>query len=167
MSLKSFDKLCERMILGEPGSQKEILDERQKIVRTRVGVEALTIFSCLTFINALVMDLWQQWAESYAAPMLIFFMVCIIYFNFRCFFRGALIGINGGYQAKFSAIYAIFMGLIYMLIFVFKNDEEKALFSDGKLTDNCCFLITLILFIIYGITGLVLIRFVQKSEKEE
>ena len=167
MSLKSFDKLCERLILGEPGSQKEILDERQKIVRTQIGVEALAIFSGLTFINALVMDLWQQWAESYAAPMLIFFMACMIYFNLRCFSKGCMIGINGLYRAKFSAFYAIFMGLMYMLIFVFKNDEEKALFSDGKLTDDCCFLITLILFIIYGISGLVLIRFVQKSEKNE
>lgn len=167
MSLKSFDKLCERIILGEPGSQKEILDERQKILRTQIGVEALTIFCCLTFVNSLVMDIWKQWAESYAAPMLMFFMVCIIYFNFRCFFKGAFIGINGGYKAKFSAIYAIFMGLIYMLIFVFKNDEKKVLFSDGKLTDSCCLLITLILFIIYGIAGLVLIRTVQKSEKEE
>lgn len=165
MSLKSFDKLCERMILGEPGSQKEILDERQKIARTQIGVEALAIFSCLTFINSLVMDLWYQWAESHAAIMLMFFMTCLIYFNIRCFSKECMIGINGLYRAKFSAFYAVFMGAVYMLVFVFGNDEKKALFSDGKLTDNCCFMITLILFIIYGIVSFILIKAVQKSEK--
>lgn len=167
MSLKSFDKLCERMILGEPGSQKEILDERQKLARKEIGIETLVIFSSLSFINSLVMDLGYQWAESYAPPMLVFFMLCTIYFNFRCFFKGCLIGINGGYQAKFTAFYAIFMGAIYLLNFTFKSDEEKALFSDGKLTDNFCFVISLLLFIIFGITSLVLIKFVQKHENQE
>ena len=108
MSLKSFDKLCERMILGEPGSRKEILDERQKIARTQIGVETLAIFSCLTFINSLVMDLLYQWADGYAPPMLVFFMLCMIYFNFRCFFKGCLIGINGGYQAN-SRLFTLFL----------------------------------------------------------
>ena len=44
MSLKSFDKFCERMILAEPGSEKEIYDERQKQIRTQLTVEALTVF---------------------------------------------------------------------------------------------------------------------------
>ena len=41
MSLKSFDKFCERLILSEPGSQKEVFDERQNVMRSRLAIEAL------------------------------------------------------------------------------------------------------------------------------
>ncbi len=83
MSLKSFDKFLENYILGQPNSKKEIMDERQKIARTQILAEALIIFSGLSFISNFVMDLWYRWAESYASPMLIFFMLCMIYFNIR------------------------------------------------------------------------------------
>lgn len=56
MSLKSFDKFCERMILAEPGSQKEIFDERQKIVRSRITIEALLIFGCSAILNCMIME---------------------------------------------------------------------------------------------------------------
>lgn len=45
MSMKSFDKFCEKMILGEPGSEKEIFDERQKQLRTHILVQSLVIYA--------------------------------------------------------------------------------------------------------------------------
>ncbi|MDE7229030.1 MAG: hypothetical protein K2N56_00990 [Oscillospiraceae bacterium] len=167
MSLKSFDKFCEKMILGEPANQKEIMDERQKIVRTRILVEALVIFSGLSFINCWVMDMAYQWTETYAAPMMMFFMICMIYFNIRCFAKGCLIGINGGGQAKFTAFYAIFMGALSLIRDVFRDESERALFSDGKLTDDLCILITWILFIVFGAVSLILIKLTKRSEKGE
>lgn len=167
MSLKSFDKFCEKMILGEPASKKEIMDERQKIVRTRILVETLLIFSGLSFINCWVMDMAYQWAETYAAPMMMFLMICMIYFNIRCFAKGCLIGINGGSQAKFTAFYAIFMGAFSLVRDGFKEESGEALFSDGKLTDNLCILITWILFVVFGVVALILIRLTRRSEKPE
>ena len=167
MSLKSFDKFCEKMILGEPASQKEIMDERQKIVRTRILVEALVIFSGASFINCFVMDMAYQWAETYAAPMMMLFLICMIYFNFRCFFKGCLIGVSGNSQAKFTAFYAIFMGALSLVRFGFENESGMTLFSDGKLTDNFCILITWILFVVYGIASLILIRSIRRSEKND
>lgn len=167
MSLKSFDKFCEKMILGEPASQKEIMDERQKIVRTRILVETLFIFSGLSFINCWVMDIAYQWAETYAAPMMMFLMICMIYFNIRCFAKGCLIGINGGSQAKFTAFYATFMGALSLLRFAFGEESEQPFFSDGKMTDNLCIMITWILFIVFGIVSLILIKLTRKPEKGE
>lgn len=167
MSLRSFDKFCEKMILGEPASQKEIMDERQKIVRTRILVEALVIFSGLSLINRLVMDKVYQWTETYAAPMMMFLMICMIYFNFRCFAKGCLIGINGGGQAKFTAFYAIFMGALSLCRFSFGEEPEQQFFSDGKLTDDLCILITWILFIVFGAVSLILIKLTKRSEKGE
>ncbi len=164
MSLKSFDKFCEKMILGEPASEKEIMDERQKIQRMRIGIETLVIFSCLTFINCLIMDLSYQWAESYSAPILLFFMICMIYFQIRCFSAGCMIGINGTFKAKFVAFYAIFMGAVFLLS---RDWAENPLFEHGKMTDSGAALITWILFIIYGIVSLILVKITQKNEKKE
>lgn len=163
MSFKSFDKFCEKLILGEPASQKEIMDERQKIMRMRIGIETLVIFSCLTFINCLIMDLSSQWAESYSAPILLFFMICMIYFQIRCFFSGCMIGINGTSKAKFTAFYAIFLGAVSLL----RDWSRNTFFEGEKMTDDLAFLIAWILFIIYGIVSLVLIRLTQKGEKSE
>lgn len=49
MSMKSFDKFCERIILAEPGSQKEIFDERQRQQRTQLTVEALRCVGTVCF----------------------------------------------------------------------------------------------------------------------
>lgn len=54
MSLKSFDKFCERMILAEPGSEKEIYDERQKQIRTQLTVEALTVFGAMSMLAVMI-----------------------------------------------------------------------------------------------------------------
>ncbi len=163
MSLKSFDKFCEKLILAEPGSAKEIFDERQNILRMRIGIETLVIFSCLRFINCLIMDLGFQWAESYAAPILLFFIVCMIYFRIRCCSAGCMIGINGTGKAKFIAFYAIFLGALFLLS---RDWAGNSLFEHGKMTDNCAFLIAWVLFIIYGIVSLILIRSTQKPKKE-
>ncbi len=164
MSLKSFDKFCEKLILGEPTSKKDIMDERQNIMRMRIGIETLLIFSCLSFINCLLMDLSYQWAESYSAPIVVLFMICMIYFEIRCFSTGCLIGITGTCKAKFMAFYAIFMGAVSLLRDGF---NFKPFFEGGKVTDNCCFIIAWIMFLIYGIISLILIKLSLKPEKGE
>lgn len=159
MSLKSFDKFCEDLILKEPGSDKIILDERQKLMRSRIVTEVFIIFSCLSFVNCLVMDLGYQWAETYAAPLLVFMMICACYYNVRAAATGCLVGINGERSAKFSGGYCVFMGIMMMIKFLFSRDEEQTtLVADGKLTDNLCFLVTWILAILCGVLTLVFIR---------
>jgi len=54
MSMKSFDKFCERIILAEPGSQKEIFDERQRQQRTQLTVEALLIYCAASALCVLL-----------------------------------------------------------------------------------------------------------------
>ncbi|MDE6733242.1 MAG: hypothetical protein K2J77_10245 [Oscillospiraceae bacterium] len=165
MSLKSFDKFCEDLILKEPGSDKIILDERQKIMQSKILTEALIIFSGLAFVNCLVMDLAYQWAETYAAPLLVFMLICACYFNIRCAATGSLVGINGERSVKFSAGYCVFMGIMMSIKYAFSREEEdRVLFADGKLTDNFCFLLVWILAITCGILTLI---FIKKSRKEK
>lgn len=167
MSLKSFDKFLENYILGQPNNQKEIMDERQKIARTQILVETLVIFSGLAFINSFVMDLWYRWAENYAAPMLVFIMLCMVYYNIRCFAKGCLIGIDGGKAIKFAGIYAIFMGVMMGARFLFDSEEDHSLFADGRVTDNCCFIAAYILFFVYGVLTIILAKADQKKKGDE
>lgn len=166
MSLKSFDKFCEDLILKEPGSEKIILDERQKQMRSRIVTETLVIFSGLAFINCFVMDMFYQWAETYAMPLLVFMLLCACYYNIRCAAKGCLVGINGERSAKFSAGYCIFMGIMMSIKFAFSDDEQHVLFADGKLTDNFCILLVWILAITSGILTLIFIK-ASRKEKED
>lgn len=168
MSLKSFDKFCEDLILKEPESNKIILDERQKLMRSRILTETLIIFSGLAFVNCLVMDLAYQWAETYAAPMLVFMVLCACYYNVRCAAKGCLVGINGERSAKFSAGYCIFMGIMMAIKNAFSGDEEeRALFADGKLTDNFCFLLVCILAIVCGVLTIIFIKSSRKEKEDD
>lgn len=168
MSLKSFDKFCEDLILKQPGSDKIILDERQKLMRSKILTETLVIFSSLSFINCLIMDLAYQWAETYAAPLLVFMFLCACYYNIRCAVKGCLVGINGERSAKFSAGYCIFMGIMMSVKYAFSGDEEqRVLFADGKLTDNFCFLMGWILTIVCGVLTFILIKKSRKDKEDD
>lgn len=166
MSFKSFDKFCEDLILKQPGSEKIILDERQKIMRSKVLTEAFIIFSGLSFVNTLAMDLFYQWAETYAAPMLIFMFLCACYFNIRCAVKGCLVGINGEKSAKLSAAYCIFMGGTMTLKYIFSDDDQHVLFKDGQLTDNLLFMVSFILAIACGVLTLIFIKTGKKNKED-
>lgn len=166
MSLKSFDKFCEDLILKKPGSEKVILDERQKIMRSKILIEALVIFSSLALVNCLIMDMAYQYAETYSAPLFIFMILCSCYYNIRCAATDCLIGINGERSAKFSAGYCVFLGILMMIKFLFDSDSERRFLANGKITDDLCILIVWILAIACGILTLILIKIGKKSKEE-
>lgn len=119
MSLKSFDKFCERLILAEPGSQKEIFDERQNVMRSRLAIEALFIYVGLTFLNSMVMEMFYQWAESQMAVTLLFAVICLLWWEIRCALKGCMLAVSGRYAQKYSAIMAVFVGALNGLRYVF------------------------------------------------
>ena len=164
MSLKSFDKFCEDLILKEPGSEKIIYDERQKIVQMKLGVETLTIFGALVITNCFVMDMIYQYSESYTLPIVLIMMLCAYYYNFRCAAKGCLIGINGGKALKYSSISSIFMGIALTFQYTFKEREGYLPIVDGHLSDDLLFLIAAVLVLGYGITMLLLVRHVEKKK---
>ncbi|MGN0683233.1 MAG: hypothetical protein ACI4JY_06095, partial [Oscillospiraceae bacterium] len=65
MSLKSFDDFCAKMVNNEPLSQKEILDERQKITRRQITARAAVLFSILSVANTFIMDCGLKWCETF------------------------------------------------------------------------------------------------------
>ena len=165
MSLKSFDKFCEKLILTEPGSEKIIYDERQKIMQMKIGIETLVIFGAAAVLNCLVMDLIYQYAESYTAPIVLIMLFCAFYHNLRCAAKDCLIGINGEGALRNSSYTCIGMGIVLSLQYVFK--EEHFIIVNGQLSDDFVFLITTIAAVVFGVTMLILVSRIRKKKNEK
>lgn len=164
MSLKSFDKFCEDLILTEPGSQKIIYDERQKIMQMKIGIDTLIIFAAAAVLNCLVMDMFYQYAESYAMPLVLVMMFCAFYYNLRCAAKDCLVGINGERGLRMSSYSCIFMGIVMSTQYLSK--EEHFIIVNGQLSNDFVFLITTVAVIAYGVTMLILVSRIQKKKNE-
>lgn len=165
MSLKSFDKFCENLILKEPEQEQNLLDERQKIVRSRIAAEALVIFAVLSIANCILMDNFRKWAESYAPTLLIFGMLCGIYFHIRCFTKDCLFGIDGAKPARMTSITMVLISAINCARFLFK--DERAVADSGMLTEEFMFFLFWCIAAIGGAISLINIGAYERKQKEE
>lgn len=165
MSLKSFDKFCEDLILTEPGSQKIIYDERQKIMQMKIGIETLIIFGGAAVLNCLVMDMFYQYAESYTMPIVLIMLFCAFYYNLRCAAKDCLVGINGAGALRNSSFTGIFMG--FMMSFQYITKEEHSVIVNGQLSNDFVYLITIVAVVAYGITMLILVGHIRKKKNEK
>ncbi|MDE6030497.1 MAG: hypothetical protein K2G32_02635 [Oscillospiraceae bacterium] len=167
MSMKSFDKFCERLILAEPGSEREIFDERQNIMRSRLAIEALLIYVGLTFINSMVMEMFYQWSESWMTLTLLFMVICLLWWSIRCAVKGCLLAVSGRFAQKTSAVLVVLVGAINILRFVFDIGEEGYFVTDGMLSEDFVFALSFLLLIGCGIFILCVMRHEEKKNKEE
>lgn len=165
MSLKSFDKFCENLILSEPESQKEIIDERQKMVRSKALTEALLIYAGGSFVNTVIMDRAYQWCDNFFAPMVILAAICYIYWILRSYFSGALFGVNGTFSAKISSVLVIVQGFFWGTRAIFDLLEGEAVcVNDGMLTAELVCSVSFVLFLASAVAVLI---FAKKTEKAE
>lgn len=163
MSMKSFDKFCERLILAEPESKKEIYDERQKMIRLRLSVEVLLVYAAAALVNCAVMDSAYMWAESHLSAMLFLMMVCLLYWVIRCAAKGCLIAASGSAPLKFTSIYVIFIGGLNLLTHGFHIGDEDFFFKNGALSDDLLISATFLIIIVVGIFGLCVIAHEEKK----
>ena len=166
MSLKSFDKFCERLILTEPGCQKEIFDERQNIMRSRLAIEALFVYVGLTILNSMVMEMFYQWAESWMTVTLLFAAICLLWWEIRCAFKGCLLAVGGRYAQKYSAAMAVFVGALNGVRYVFDIGKEDYFATNGRITEDFVFALCFLLLIVCGIFMLCVMRHEEKVNKD-
>ena len=167
MSLKSFDKFCEDLILKGPGSEKVIYDERQRLMQMKIGIETLIIFGAAAVLNCVIMDTVYQYAESYTMPIVLIMLFCAFYYNLRCAAKDCLVGINGESALRNSAYTSILLGCIWAINYAIKEKKEGFPIVDGKLCDDLFFMIFVIFAIVYGITMLVLLHHIRKKKNEK
>lgn len=167
MSLKSFDKFCETLIMAEPGSQKVILDERQRQVRLKLVTEAVSIYGIASFLNTAVMDRLYKWCDSFFAPMLLIAAVCYLYWILRCGFKGALFGVNGLFSAKVTAWLVIIQAFVMGVNICFDfSEKEKAFFYDGMLSTTVVCGITVVIFLATAVSVIILVKKSEKAERD-
>lgn len=166
MSLKSFDKFCERMILGEPCAEKEIFDERQKIVRSQITIEALLIFGCSAILNCMIMEECYKWAESQLAAMALLVSACLLYWQVRCAAKGCMIGTNGKFTQAFSGVCIIFISVLGILS-IDISGEPDFIIKNGALSKDFIGVVVMLIFLAVGIITLCVIRHENKREETE
>ena len=158
MSLKSFDKFCESIILNDPKSRKEIFDERQRQIRDKITFESLLIYAAAVFINTWFMEKVYMWCESCIAPMVLLMVVCCFYWVIRNAVKGTLFAVNGTFSNRFSGIYGMLMSVMFGISVAFRLDEGESLIRDGTVTEPLVFLAAFVLIFVYSLILFILAR---------
>ncbi|MDE7194304.1 MAG: hypothetical protein K2O14_10075 [Oscillospiraceae bacterium] len=169
MSLKSFDKFCEKIIMGEPDPiyRKEIFDERQNQVRSKLIIEALTVFGAAVSLNTLIMDCGLKWCEGYFAPIALIIALCYMYWLIRVVKKGALFGVEGTAKAEHNAGTVIGMSIVYWLLIFLNEDREIYIFRDGMLSEFFVMMLFYVIAVVCGVATLVLAHKEKKRVKAE
>ena len=167
--MKSFDKFCERMITAEPGSEKEIFDERQSVMRMRLAIEALFLCIGLIFINGVISEMInnRQWAEYMSTVNLLFAVLCMLWWIIRCAAKGCLVAVSGRIAQKTTAVMSVLVGGLNGLRYAFDIGEEDFVIKDGRLSADFVFLICFALMIACGVFMFTAIRREEKREETE
>ncbi len=146
MSMKSFDKFCEKMILGEPGSEKEIFDERQKQLRTQILVQSLVIYAVASALCVMLNEI-IGFMESDFAGMAFCAGAVYLWWVISLAAKECMFGVSGK-QVLYNALFAIALVPTYILMMFSNEDEPLAIVKNGALTDRFVVLAALFLYII-------------------
>ena len=146
MSMKSFDKFCEKMILGEPGSEKEIFDERQKQLRTQILVRSLVIYAVASALCVMLNEI-IGFMESDFAGMAFCAGAVYLWWVISLAAKECMFGVSGK-QVLYNALFAIALVPTYILMMLSNEDEPLAIVKNGALTDRFVVLAALFLYII-------------------
>lgn len=167
MSMKSFDKFCERLILAEPNSEKEVFDERQKQIRLRLGIEAMAVCITAVLINSFFSEIFVRWSEHQFTVICLIMVLCLFYWMIRCMASGCWVAVGNKHVQKYSSIMTIFIFTLNLLRNLFIVIEEGIFAADGTLSDEFVFTLALVTGIICGIFSLCVIRRAEKTNESE
>lgn len=154
MSLKSFDKFCENMILGEPGSQQEVFDERQNQVRSSLFIEALLICIFMSFILVGLNETRLQLCEGCFPLLMLSLTVSYLWNVIRCAAKGCLFGVKG--SGTVVTAFIIALSSINVFIRYSPDGEEDFIINNGLMTTEFIMLISALVMFVSFIVVLVI-----------
>lgn len=161
MSMKNFDKFCERMILAEPASEKEIFDERQNQQRTALTVQALTVYCVVTAVFVFLND-DLHFVENSAAGLVFFAGLSYLWWVVRAKIKGCLFGVKGK-QVIYNAL-GITAEMALLIPLVMNQSEDGVHFiRNGMLSD-----VTVVTagFIMYAVSAVIKIVVYFRGRKK-
>lgn len=168
MSMKSFDKFCEKMVNNEPLNEKAIFDERQNQLRQKYTIEALCVFAGTSFLNTLIMECGVQWSESYVMPIVVFALISYLYWVIRNAANGTLFGVNGTRAVGSTGFACVAMGSAFLPMFLPESAEEWDVFfiNNGMVGEHFLLAIADALYFGTGIAVLIAVSRYKKSRRE-
>ncbi len=168
MSLKSFDKFCENMIMGEHVQPQDIFDERQNQLRAKITSECLYAYAFMTFIALIIYEAGYAYCQSVIGVLAFCMAVCYLIWVIRNCKNGTLLGVKYE-KTSFTASYILGLMIIYVFMLFFNHEEEittvKSFFiADGQLTE--CFVLILAC-VIMAISSVIVFTVMSKRKKSE
>lgn len=169
MSLRSFDKFCENAISADNNIayEKEIFDERQKIMRSQLGIEAFSVFTAAALICCFSMDFVCKWAESITAILAMLGVLSLLWFLIRCAAKGCMVAASGKQVQKTSVVMTIVVAALNLVRYVSDLCKGEPFIKDNMLTNELLFTICFILMMICGIFSLCVIHRENKMNESE
>ncbi len=165
MSLKSFDKFCERMIMGNPESQKDILDERQNQIRAKVTLESFQLFAVLTSVGLFVYELYP-YLEGPVLVAVLAAALCYLWWTLRNIRLESLLGIKYA-STKYVAMMVemVILGVTLIPEEIENLDERENFFIvNGGLSINSVMIVSMAIMIIASIITLVAVSRRKKQD---
>lgn len=164
MSMKSFDKFCENIILGEPASQKEIFDERQKQQRTQLTVEALIVYAVMSAIAVMLNEIGYQWCEGNFELMVLCMALCLLWWVIRNASKGSLFGVSGK-GTLYSAIISLIWVPYYISTFFLNPERAFAVVRSGMLSNE--FVVSTAFVFYFAAAFVTLILKIRENKREK
>ncbi len=163
MSLKSFDKFCEKMILAEPGSEKEVYDERQKQIRTQLTIEALKVYGAMSMLAVMINEMAYTWCENCFPVMVLCAALAFGWWVIRNAVKGSLFGVSGN-SMKYMALTIVIETPVYAFLSMPDEGENVWWIKDGMLSTH---LVIIISIVIYAICGAVVLAIYYKNKRSD
>lgn len=160
MSLESFDKFCEKMILGEPGSEKEVFDERQNQIRAKLTTEALWVCLYLSALLVLSNELFA-WCGGMFVLILLAGAIGYLWWVIRNAVKGSLFGVKGT-GTFWTAVIMVFESF-YCLLMLWGEDGAFPLTEQGQVSGN---LLALIIAVVLMVSSIVVFVLTAKRKKQ-
>lgn len=145
MSMKSFDKFCENLILGKSGSEKEIYDERQKIARMHLTVESLAVYVVLSALTLVIQDEFVRLCESSFFILAMCGSAAYLWWVIRCAYKECLFGVSGK-KVIYTATFLIFYLPTILIIELLPDSDEFTLMTESGMSDDLSLIICGVLF---------------------
>lgn len=152
MSLKSFDKFCEKMINNEPIDNKDIFDERQSVMRMQITLRAFQLFTAAACLNILIMECGGQWCESYVCSTALCLGAAYIFWLVKNARKGSLFGIKGTKPMQYQASVILAEGVIFPLYMISEREDffECFFIRNGKVSEHLMLTVFFLMCVFVG-----------------
>lgn len=147
---------------GEPE-----FDERQKLIKSRLSIEALLICISVCLINSWIMEYAYQWAESNCAAITLIVVLSLAYWAVRCVTKSCAAAVVNTKAQKRGFAASIICSACCLPMNLSGSGKADYVVKNGQLTDKFVFTVSLIILIACAVFLLCAIGREEKMNESE